>query len=380
MKSLPMNCFESLETRQCLSVAPTRPTAAWTGYGTGTDIVLKWADASNNETGFELQISRDGNTYSRLAKTASNKQSYTVKNLVGNTSYWFRVRAFNGFGNSSWRRADAVITRNSPVLPAINNDFSRQNAYTLSFRDEFNGSSLDTNKWNYRQLGRRNDAINTQDAVSVNNGNLTIQVYTENNTHYAGMISTENSHLQTYGYFEARIKFDTRPGMWSAFWVQSPDMVGSNSLASRNPGRSDLYGTEMDIVEHRVVDQNNTPRQDIIDASVHMDGYDANQKTLREDSININADSGYHTYGMEWTSDALRFYIDGNLFWAVDNNTARARGISTSPISGRSEYVILSTEVRNNSWAGNIPSGGYGSKSTSTTKMTVDWVRVYRKK
>ena len=49
----------------------------------------------------------------------------------------------------------------------------------------------------------------------------------------------------------------------------------------------------------------------------------------------------------------------------------------TTPVSARSEYLLLSSEVENGSWAGNIPTGGYGSESASATNMQVDYVRAY---
>ncbi|MEA2148295.1 MAG: trimeric autotransporter adhesin, partial [Solirubrobacteraceae bacterium] len=49
---------------------------------------------------------------------------------------------------------------------------------------------------------------------------------------------------------------------------------------------------------------------------------------------------------------------------------------TTGPISRRSQYVVLSSEV-GAFFAGAIPAGGYGSRATSTTDMQVDYVRVW---
>jgi hypothetical protein len=42
--------------------------------------------------------------------------------------------------------------------------------YKLAWSDEFKGPSLDTNKWVYWLAGRRRDATNTANAVSVPDG------------------------------------------------------------------------------------------------------------------------------------------------------------------------------------------------------------------
>jgi len=39
--------------------------------------------------------------------------------------------------------------------------------------------------------------------------------------------------------------------------------------------------------------------------------------------------------------------------------------------------MILSSEVRDGNWAGNVPAGGYGSMASTVTNMQVDYVRVY---
>ena len=64
--------------------------------------------------------------------------------------------------------------------------------------------------------------------------------------------------------------------------------------------------------------------------------------------------------------------MDGStLSWSYANN-----GV---PVSESTEWAILSSEVDDTSttWAGTIPSGGYGNLGASTTRNTVDYVRYY---
>jgi len=235
----------------------------------------------------------------------------------------------------------------------------------LAWNDEFEGSTLDTSKWRHWLLGKRRDAINSPSAVSLANGNLTISTYTSGGVHHTGMISTQNTYQYTYGYIEARIQYTSAPGMWSAFWMQSDTM--GNPIGSPNSA-----GTEIDICEHRSINSAGENINDLVVGNLHWDGYGSAKRSTGYTSPKLGLGTGFHTYGMEWTPTQHKFYIDGTLRWTVNN-------ASFSPVSQRSEFIILSSEVDNGSWAGSIPTNGYGTLATTTTKMEVDYVRVYRR-
>jgi hypothetical protein len=69
----------------------------------------------------------------------------------------------------------------------------------MPWSDEFNGTSLDTNKWTV-STGARRDAVNTASAVSEGGGYLTITTYTSGGTTYTGFIGTSSGFRATYGY------------------------------------------------------------------------------------------------------------------------------------------------------------------------------------
>jgi beta-glucanase (GH16 family)/regulation of enolase protein 1 (concanavalin A-like superfamily) len=235
----------------------------------------------------------------------------------------------------------------------------------LAWNDEFEGDTLDTTKWRHWLTGARRNAVNSPSAVAVADGALTISTYTSGGTHYTGMISTQDTYLYTYGYIEARINYDSSPGMWSAFWMQSPTM--GNPIGSPN-----VAGTEIDICEHRKVDGNGVNRDGNIGGVIHWDGYGPDHKSHGYDSGNLGLGTGYHVYGMEWTPTQQKFYINGVLRWTINN-------AANTPVSQRSEFIILSSEVEDGGWSSNVPAGGYGTLRTTTTKMDVDYVRVYRR-
>jgi beta-glucanase (GH16 family) len=230
--------------------------------------------------------------------------------------------------------------------------------FKLVWFDEFNGSALNTTNWSYRYLGARNDAYNVSNAVAVSGGALAVTTYTQNGTNFTGMIGTQNKFEHAYGYWEARIDFDSSPGMWSAFWLQSPTY--GNPLG--DPGTA---GMEIDVMEHRARNFGNSDVSGTAHLALHWDGYGVDHKTKSYDTSDLDLDIGFHTYGLLWTPTCYSFYIDGALVW------------TNGPLAQRTEYMILSSEVRNNNWAGTIPVGGYGDLGSSQTKMIVDYVRVY---
>jgi beta-glucanase (GH16 family) len=230
--------------------------------------------------------------------------------------------------------------------------------YRLAWADEFNDVALDLTKWSYRQPGKRRDAINVADAVAVRDGCLTITTYTSDGKHYTGMIGTEGKFERRFGYWEARIRFDGAPSMWSAFWIQTPTF-------GRPPGDPAAAGTEIDVIEHRVSDKSGKDISGQAHHAVHYGNSDKDLKSQTHVTDGLKLGSGFHTFAVQWTETEYRFFVDGKHTW------------TTTPVSKRPEYIILSSEVSDNSWAGVIPADGYGSLQSGKTKMVVDYVRFY---
>lgn len=232
--------------------------------------------------------------------------------------------------------------------------------WQLTFTDEFSGMSLDDSKWSHRGLGARRDAINTANAVSVGEGLLTITTYTSGGVHYTGMIATQGKFEQTFGYYEARMRFHSTPGEWSAFWLQSPTYGAVGDPAST--------GMEIDVVEHRAANRNNTDIRNRYSSAIHWDGYNASHQQLSKVHLSLPGmgNDSWHTYGVKWSESGYDYYYDDMLVWTA-----------AAPVSTRSEYLILSSEVEDGAWAGTVPVGGYGSLASSVTNVQVDYVRAF---
>lgn len=243
--------------------------------------------------------------------------------------------------------------------------------YQLVWSDEFSGTSLDTTHWYYNPQYPWRDGHITNNAVSVANGAMTITTYTENGKHYTGYIGTRFKYQPLYGYMEARIRVVNTPGNWSAFWM-FVDTVGKNLTPHTD-------GTEPDIMEHRAVDYkgvNDISNQ--VQSALHWDGYLDDHKSVSSGLRGAGLATGYHTYAMEWTPEYQKFYIDGAYEYTITNSTNIDPVPPLTPVSQRSQFFYLTTEIETDTWAGDIPAAGYGTLATSITKMDVDYIRVYQ--
>ncbi len=86
--------------------APTQVTAVARLQGNNARITLTWLDVAN-ETGYVIQRSTNAAFTANVVtvNVAANVTSYTTGNLARRTPYYFRVRAFNSSGPSTWTAA-----------------------------------------------------------------------------------------------------------------------------------------------------------------------------------------------------------------------------------------------------------------------------------
>lgn len=99
--------------------APTAPTSPSATALSSSSISVAWTDASSDETGFEVERSADGSTgWTNRTTTAANATSYSDTGLSASTQYFYRVRAVNGSGNSSYTsNVNATTSASSPAAP-----------------------------------------------------------------------------------------------------------------------------------------------------------------------------------------------------------------------------------------------------------------------
>lgn len=232
--------------------------------------------------------------------------------------------------------------------------------WTLAWADEFNGTALDTSKWNIEVNGNGGGNNELQyytarpENIRVAAGELVIEARKEaymGKQYTSGRITTQNKLSWQYGRMESRMKIPTGKGTWPAFW-----MLG-NSISSAGWPASG----EIDIMEHI-----NT--EAFIHGTIHWS--DQNNVYANYGGPSGSLDySQYHIYAVEWDASAIRWYVDGNKFHEVN---------IAGGINGTSEFHAPFFLLFNLAVGGNWP-GGPDASTVFPNRMQIDYVRVYRK-
>lgn len=89
---------------------PAAPSSLVRTMVTRTSIAIGWVDNATNETGFHVERSTNRSTWRRVATLEANSRGYNSTGLESNTSYYFRVRAFNTVANSAYTATLMVKT------------------------------------------------------------------------------------------------------------------------------------------------------------------------------------------------------------------------------------------------------------------------------
>ncbi|MBR1170972.1 Ig-like domain-containing protein, partial [Bradyrhizobium liaoningense] len=180
---------------------------------------------------------------------------------------------------------------------------------------------------------------------SIQNGHLVISAapipssalaYVGNHQFSSGVITNENSFVQTYGYFEMKATLSDTKGAWPAFWMLP---INTNGLA-----------TELDIFEALGRDPDQA-HWGFVSSSTASQGYWANTANLT---------AGDHTFGVEWTPYTLTYFVDG----------VEVGQVATPSDMNTAMYMIANLAM-GGSWAGNADPG-------ATAQMSIDYIKAYQ--
>ena len=168
----------------------------------------------------------------------------------------------------------------------------------------------------------------------------------------ARLISADKIEAE-FGRIEARALVPDGPaGLWPAFW-----MLGANIGEVGWP-----QSGEIDIMEY--VSRN--PNE--VFGTIHGPGYSGGAAFGRTITLPQPVAQSYHTFGVEWSPDLIRWYVDGiNYHTATPADVAPNEWVFNHPF-----YLILNLAV-----GGNF-GGTISPDLTFPQQMQVDYVRVYQ--
>lgn len=150
----------------------------------------------------------------------------------------------------------------------------------------------------------------------------------------SGLITTQPSFRQTYGYFEMRAQLPRGKGLWSAFWLLPSDLS---------------WPPEIDVMEN-VGD----PSKVYVTAHSKAGKAKGIEKTISPD--------GFHTYAVAWDPKELVWFVDGQEI-----------GRQPTPPDMHKPMYMLANLAMGGDWAG-VPDATTPFPAT----YAIDYIRAYR--
>lgn len=257
---------------------------------------------------------------------------------------------------------DTTSTISDP--PPVQDTSHALPGWNLVWNDEFNGTVVDSTKWEYEvngDGGGNNELQYYTDRYQnsfVDSGSLVIVARKEaylNRQYTSARMRTKYKGDWTYGHFEVRAKLPFGRGTWPAIWMLPTDWEYGGWPASG----------EIDIMEHVGYDQN------VIHGTTHCQKYYFKINTQISGTIKIaNASTEFHTYAINWYPDSIEFFVDKTKYLTSYNDGSGWQGWPFN----RRFHMILNIAVGGD-WGG---AKGIDD-SIFPQKMFIDYVRVYKK-
>ncbi len=192
-------------------------------------IDLNWNDESDNEDGFYLERSDDNSNWIQVASLAPNSTSYEDLGLESAVTYYYRIRAFNGAGNSGFSNVVQETTLSSGTINqsfvTSKDSYIVQTSPTQNFGNEStlmaDGVTQDPNNGNYGEVM----AVLSWDVSSLPNNAVVQSV--------SITLNMENSSSAEYNLLEARVPWTEGTVGWDDF--SSSSSIGSSVLGAIPP-------------------------------------------------------------------------------------------------------------------------------------------------
>lgn len=232
--------------------------------------------------------------------------------------------------------------------------------------DEFNGTNATPNPsiWTY-DIGNGGWGNNELEYYTsrtnnafVANGLLHIvarEESTNGSSFTSARIKSEGLFSFTYGRLEWRAQMPYGVGFWPALW-----MLGNNISSIGWPDCG-----EIDVLENKGT---NTT---LVQSSIHYGG----DATGYYNFIDGTAITNFHTYTLDWTTNALLFYVDGHLF---ETQTSWGNTNGPYPFPFNQPFFLIMNLAVGGNYVGNPSVSSIESQTAFPSQVLVDYVRIYR--
>ena len=237
--------------------------------------------------------------------------------------------------------------------------------WNIVWDDAFNGTNINTNIWTYD--------IGTGCPGNCGWGNNELEYYTSrtNNAYVAGgflhIVAQQESYggqsytsarmksqglfSCKYGRLEWRAQLPGGAGFWPALWL-----LGTNITSIGWPSCG-----EIDVMENNGAVLNN------VQGSLHSGTDETASYTLP----NGGSVTNFHTYTLDWSTNAILYYVDGHLYQTQIGWGTSVVGQSF-PFPFNQPFFILMNLAIGGNYVGS-PNG----TSVFPAQMQVDYVRIY---
>ena len=279
--------------------------------------------------------------------------------------------------------------------------YDRNNYYTLSWGDDFEGTEIDENLWHVAYgneliystgLNGRTPMRASKELKNnyVKDGCLYIAAMYDDEHYYGGYLSTKDTMRVNYGYVELSCLKPFGQGFWSTLWVDNDGCLEKDGLARMEIDVNESYGPGHLVLQNSFAWPTTYGYNSMLDKY----GFKLNNGVAFDKSnIQYNADTrgfhmDFHTFGYAWDENKLFFTIDGKVTnsynYATEpmkyangtENQKAAELAYTKDAFGAPAFLRLSMAV------------GYGVRKyivdddaaewTKSNKFIVDYVHVYQ--
>jgi beta-glucanase (GH16 family) len=190
-----------------------------------------------------------------------------------------------------------------PLIAGTGSEVLPVQGYRLVWSDEFEGSSLDTSKWDFRcdsKMWSRQKPSN----ISVRDGKLILALKKEKDgkmEYTGGGVISKRSFL--YGYYEARLKVPPGAGWHTSFWMMKHDgKGGTGSSESRQ---------ELDVCE------NDSVNPCLYGVNVHRWNPKPHLSIGHKTIPSPDLSKDFHIFGCEFTPEQVTYFLDGKAVQTV---------------------------------------------------------------